>query len=281
MAVSSIKSFPHPVLGNGDDVAGQLNVSYAVASDPAHITISYKFELKNKTIEQLISNGSATYCIQLECSSTFYRYAYKTNVSDGEFQIDANQVRDRVEISFSICATKTIDEYMPEGCHPDYAGEPFTIEAGDIIGEGGSDSFFALKSFDALRAPVSSIMRIKQGSKQTGPMLIDYEASDKVVIELPKDDWDTYTVTSKYTPSTVHASIVLPALIDVLYQMEVNKDMHEGTSWFMRLTEMCRTRSVSLTDHLEAAQKLLSTPINRSLTELTKKLGDDGQEELL
>lgn len=272
------KSYPFPVLGNEDDIKGLFKPSMRYTLDPTMVVVECDFELSNATIEQLVAQKKAGYLVQIECGNTFYRRTFVTQEASLRIEIDAGELRDRVDVSFCVCALSEINDYSPEGIHPDLAGEPTVVEAGDVLADGGTGYFIADKSFDPLKAPVASFMKVKQAKEKTAPMRMDY-GGDQIIIKLSKDDYRNYAYAQKYAVSSLHATLVLPALIDAIYV--INKDTtYEGSVWFEKIKQICIARDIKLDDPLEAAQRLLSNPVERGLKEIRNMSSDTDEEEL-
>lgn len=258
------KSYPYPVLGSADDIEGVFNPSFHVTLSPEVVLVEYSIDLRNETIETLLSQGIVVYAIQVECKSTFFRKTFTSSKNIGNFEIPSQRLREKVTVSFNICAVHSIPNYQPKGCHPDYSGLAFSIEKGDILADGGEGTFIAEKSFDPLSAPVSSFMKIQPASYSNGPMQVDAE-NDDIIIRLSKDDYDKFLALKDIDTANLHASVVFPALVDVLHSMNTNKDSSiESYSWYMRLTEICRVRKIDIEDELNAAQTLLGNPLERN-----------------
>lgn len=270
-----MKSYPFPVLGNGDDISGQFNPKLKYTLEAQSVTIECEFEISNSSIEKLISEGKATYFVQVECGSTFYRRTFTTSDNKLTIEIIAGDLRDKVDVGFYVCSTEDIDDYSPEGIHPDLEGEPTFVEKGDVLADGGTGSFMADKEFDPLKAPVSSFMRIKESSEHTGNMTMDY-GNDQIIIKLAKDDYEKYMFARKYAVATLHSSLVFPALLDALNAMKTND--YQDMPWYDRIRQICRERSIDLEDSLTAAQQLLGKPVGRGLAEINEKTTEDGGE---
>ncbi len=277
MAATS-KSFPFPVLGNEDDIKGLFKPVMRYTLEPNAVVIECEFELSNSTIEQLIADKKAGYFVQVECGNTFYRRTFVTQEPKLKLEIEAGDLRDKVDVSFCVCATADIPDYSPDGIHPDLAGDPTAVETSDVLADGGTGSFMADKTFDPLKAPVSSFMKIKEAKEKSAPMTIDY-GGDQILIKLSKDDYKNYVYARKYAVSTLHSTLVLPALVDALYV--INKDnTYEGSPWFSRIKQICRERDIDISDPLTAAQRLLGKPVERGLKEVRNLSSDNGEDEL-
>ena len=134
MKVNS-KSYPHPVLGNEDDLGGFFRVEpfrYELNKD--EIVLNPTFGLKNAAIEELIRKGKASFVAEVECRSAFFRKSFSGRKPIERFVFPSKLVRERVSVGFWICADQDIRGYSPSEAHPDYAGAPpFDIEAGDVL----------------------------------------------------------------------------------------------------------------------------------------------------
>ena len=51
------KSYPHPVLGNGDDLGGSFKVEFPYELGREEVTLNPTFILKNTALEELIKKG--------------------------------------------------------------------------------------------------------------------------------------------------------------------------------------------------------------------------------
>jgi len=265
MKVNS-KSYPHPVLGNGDDLGGFFRVEFPYELGRDEVVLNPTFALKNSGIEDLIKKGKASFIAEVECRSTFFRKSFSTRNETEKFSIPSKALRERVTVGFYVCADQNIKEYRPAEPHADYEGAVFDIDAGDILAVGGSSSFIAEKSFDPLRPPVSSFMSIMEGSHQVGTMQIDYDA-DKITIILSKADWKNYLEVRRQKPAQgiLHGTIVFPALVDAIYKIQNSSGSYEGSNWYGRLEAILEARKLQDKDPFEAAQKILDNPVTRSL----------------
>jgi hypothetical protein len=276
---SAIKSFPFPVLGNQDDIRGKFNTSFYYTLQPESITLDCEFDLSNPTIEDLVASGIAHYAIQVVCSSTFYRKIFYSKERIVAIEIEAGDLRDRVEVEFYICSSAEIDRYKPEGIHADLEGEPVVVEKGDVLALGGRAFFIADKSFDPMKTPVSSFMRIKEGSKQDDSIVLEYR-DEEILIILSKNDYNNYKYARKYIPSMLHSSIVFPALIDVLVTIGKDEGTHGSANWFGRIKQICIERKINLDDPFIAAQELLGKPVQRSLEDYKSSSIENGEGEM-
>ncbi len=259
------KSYPHPVLGNGDDLGGYFKVELPYELSRDLVVLRPAFALKNTAIEDLVKKGKASFVMEVECRSAFFRKSFTSRDANASVSILAKLLREKFTVGFYICANQDIKGYKPSEPHPDYDGAAFDVDNGDVIAVGGSSSFMADKAFDPLRPPVSSFMSIQVGSQYEGPMEIDYE-TDKITIILSKEDWKNYLEVRGQKPvqAILHSAVVLPALVDAIHKHRNNGSDYENMNWYGRLEAIIDAKKLQDKDPYEAAQRILDNPGARS-----------------
>lgn len=269
----SSRSYPHPVLGNGDDVPGAaFQAAYEYASDRQFYYITVTMACSSKTLNRLISTGGACYVLHVECSNTMYRRAFEFTEGQKRFPIPASHLNDIVEVNAFVRAKRDLSEYRIEGAHSDYGSSTFQVNAGDILAVGEGQFFHAETSHDSLRR-IGSIMVIEK-SLQAGdhPMNADF-TGDKIRIFLCERDFDAYSRLKSVPSLTSHltTTIVLPVLLEALHYIEGESEGLQALNWFRNLER--RIDMLSLReekDTLTKAQGLLDMPIRRALASAEK-----------
>lgn len=262
-------SYPHPVVGNEDDMPGSIfkprYFRHALGRDSIPCKIG--FDLKNKTIEDLIAKKKAKFTVEMECNSTFFRTLFSTFDREAEFALDANRVREMVAAAFYVRAVEPIPGYVPKGCHPDYDGFKFEIGPGDVLAVGGFTSFIAEKDFDPLRPSVTSLITINGRADRHGPMIVNYADNEKIIIKLADTDWSRYRLVKgrKSAVPVLHATIVLPVLADAIRLVQKDDDETRNAYWFQRLKIILEQKRMMEKDPLTAAQDILKNPVERAL----------------
>jgi len=274
MKVKNI-SYPHPVLGNGDDILeGTFNPSFRRTQGRDTIRLNLTFGLKHPTVEKLIAEGKAVFTTQIGGRSTFYRTQFVTTSPSGEFTLDSNRVRGVITVHLSVRAIASIDEYMPIGCNPDYEGISFRVNPGDILAVATPLKFIADKEFDPLRPTLKSLLNIRKGEFKEGPMQMDYSGSDKIVVFLSESDWESCRTVkgAGIGMPTLLSGIALPALADALLLLK-NKDSEVMQNhWYQQLEIILQQQKLVLGEPFVVAQQILKNPLTahlKSLIELT------------
>ena len=263
----SSRSYPHPVVGNRDDVPGAaFQAALEMSSDKEAIYIDATVKCSSKTINDLIKKKSASLVMHVECSNTLYRRVFEFDANQYRVQIPADLLNDSVEVNVFAKADKSISGYKVEAAHADYGAATFDIETGNILAIAEGQVFYIPSSFDSL-SPIGSIMDIHE-SHQDGdlPMSVMYEDA-KIQIILSKKDFADYKLL-KATDGIAVAlttTIVLPVLLEAIRVAQTDES-EKDTRWVRALRNRMESMGVKKNqDPLELAQLILELPIKRTL----------------
>lgn len=270
-------SFPHPVLGRNDDVEGVFETLLTYTIERKKITLSYKFSLRNKTIDELVKTKKAICYVHLTCRETKYRNVFKLDKSAGNLTIPTEDLRGRVVVYFFVLADGKISGYSPDGENTDYKDYNFEIGEGDILAHDFKHyDFLAEKTWEKLLA-VSSYMKIVKSDKADGPAEYDLNG-EKIVIYLSQKDYENYNPLSSddMLSSVFHASIALPALMYTLNLIVDNESEYLEKKWYVHLKSRIENDKELKAITLESqnvpkiSQLILNNPIGREFPDLYK-----------
>lgn len=272
------QSFPHPVLGLKDDVQDTFEVEFNWECDRAFFYLRPIFRLNNSTLEHMLKSNEAKYAVEVECANTFYRNTFYSDKTSPQFNINAELLRNKVNLIFFIISNVNKEDYTITNSHPDYGETKFNISTGDVLAYGGKTDFLAVKNYDSLKA-VSSIMEIKKGEYDQGLVKTDFY-QDKIKIILSREDYENYKLLSS-DPSNIpifHTSLVFPVLYKALIFIdEVNAD-YAQFKWFDVIKTRIDDEDLSLSDdekHIEVIQKLFGNPYRRLFEALRAEYEED------
>ena len=273
-------SFPHPVLGVGDDVQGYHSVELTIMFSRETVRLKVNHTFYNDTIEKLIDKEKAVFCTQIICPKTIFREIRYGKEKNQVLEISQNDLRDKVTLHFFVIAADNIFDYENTRAHTDYKGFKFSVNKGDVLSVGGSSSFVADKKWLSTKA-VSSFMTIRCGNKKDGPIDIDLSAaSGKIVITLSKKDfkrYQTHRQNDSYYP-IYHSCIVFPALSFAINAMMSpdGKEEFEDCLWYQVLEDRRKTDDKlrelgwDVLSVPEIAQAVLENPIDRVFSSMDK-----------
>lgn len=264
----SNRSFPHPVVGNGDDVPGaEFQATFEPEQDKSNFYIKVKIQCSSKTLLQAIKKGKACFTMHVECSNTLFRRVFDFTDDSFRATIPSAAIHDTVEVNAFVRAKAVIPEYAVADAHEDYGDAVFSIGPGDILAVADGYTFDADHSIDPLRK-VGALMVVEKSGKQGDhSMEADFDA-DKIRILLCEQDFAAYGEMKAVPHLTNHltTTLVLPILIEAIHHLEDDSDGDSEQKWAKVLRSRLETLSVGpAATALEKAQQLLGLPIRRAL----------------
>lgn len=267
----SNRSFPHPVVGNGDDVPdAHFQATFDFESDKSNFYVKVAVRCSSKTLLNAIKKGAACYTLHVECSNTLFRRSYDFDGESHRVAIPSTMIHDTVEVNAFIRAKQGNPKYSVDGANPDYDGMTFAVMPGDILAVGDSQTFDADHSVDPLRR-VGALMVVEQSSKAGDlPMEADFGEStgdDKIRILLCESDFKAYGEMKSVPHLTNHltTTLVLPVLIEALHLLD-DPDDAPTNKWAKILRRRLESMSLGTSATvLEKAQQVLGLPIRRAL----------------
>jgi hypothetical protein len=263
----SERSYPHPVLGNADDVPDvAFQATCEVNSDKQFFFITVTVNCSSTTLMKMVKKDEAAYVLHVECSNTMYREAFDFTEPQRRFNIRADRLNGQVVLNCFIRAKKGVSKYKIDGAHEDYGDATFDLRKGDILAVGDPAAFEA-ESQDTLRK-IGSIMVIEQSDKDGDhPMEADFNG-DKIHIRLCKEDFEQYKKLKVHASLSSHltTTIVLPVLAEAIHEMKESPDTYQDLKWCRNLQTRLGESGLENDDVLHVAQVLLDMPLRRALT---------------
>lgn len=264
----STRSYPHPVIGNADDVPGAaFQATIDVSCDRSSYYIDVSIQCSSQTLRDLVAEGKAIYTLHVECSNTVFRRAYEFTSKSTRIQMPAEFLSDTVELNLFARAVQTISGYRVEGAHSDYGGASFDVGAAEILAVAEGLTFFAENKHDSMKN-VGAIMQIVPAPEEGDrPMRADLEG-EKILIILSKPDYLQYMQLkqNRTVADMLATAIVLPVLIEAIRQIEKDDSVYENLRWCRRLKDRIRElKQERETDALVKGQMLLEMPIKRAM----------------
>lgn len=274
-------SFPHPVLGVGDDISGKYDVDCEKEIFVDRVILKIDHKLDNTSLFEMINKNSAIYGVEIKCLQTVYRQMFFSKNVQQEIIINADDLRGKVEINFFVVALGKTQKYRPSAVNGEYGNAVFTVSSGEVLGYGGSTYFNADKRWKESESVSSFMSIIKSKEKKDGP--IEYFLmNDRIIISLPENDYDNYKKAGsdfKKIFNVYHGALVYPALFYALTKIFDNKETDEilkTYSWYEQLSDRLdsdsRFKNIEKTSENASliAQTLLSSeedgmPISRTL----------------
>lgn len=278
-------SFPHPVLGVNDDVSGEYKIkSSPMIFDENEIKIEINHILSNSTLENLIKEGGASFCVELNCPQTFYRHAFLSSDNKQLITLKSKDLRSKVFVSFFIVAQKDINDYQVKGSNSDYSDFKFEVRKSDVLAYGGDTFFIAGKRWESLKM-VDNFMEVEKYDKKNGPAKFVL-SPEKIIIQLPENDFQKYNnvYRAQNFSSYFLSSIAFPALLYAVSEMIHNTEANEESMWYQiidaRKQQEKNLQNISWDSENipEIVQELLNNPIEKTLGCIEKTISQEDTE---
>lgn len=281
--MTRVASFPIPVLGSRDDVAGELAVDHcSVEVDDGRVEIKLRLLMDNPGIAARIDSGSAAFALRLSCQRTFFRKTWVSSVPEFTVQLEQHEVSGRIQLHPTVIATDSMTGYRPTGLNADYGDTTFGVRRGQVLAIARSHSANLDTSFDPLRNLDASIIRIGKDEDLTGSFRIDCE-SDQILLFIDKSSWGKYQSVKTRVPHTIMMSLVVPVVAEAIHQMRRSDadDAYGNFKWYQRMKQVIDVRphlQIDTGSPLQIAQELLSSPHQKGLAELDSELFRENDE---
>ena len=264
----SQRSYPHPVVGNRDDVPGAaFQAAIEMSADKQQVYLDVKVNCSSQTINSLIESSTATYVLHIECSNTLFRRAFEFTVGEYRISIPADNLNDVVEVNVFVKAQKGLNDYRVDKAHDDYGDNRFKINRGDILAIAEGQIFHIESNFDSMN-PVGSIMQISEAPESGDlPMRVDFNG-EKIVIFLSKRDFADYKLLKAHEgiAGPLTTTIVLPVLVEAIHSLSDIESDDDPRRWVRVLAR--RIDKLQLrkdTEPIVQAQEILELPVKRAL----------------
>lgn len=284
-------SYPYPVLSSfNDDIVPALDQSDFSAEieviNNGDYKVSFKLNLADSCILQLIAEGYAEYAVEVDCVSTLLRKCIKQDNGNYEIVLPHDSVSGRVVFNPFVIAKKGFD-YKNDNFHPDYGGNSFPIVCGDVLVVFDYFDYDFSIDYEKLRA-FTSIMHIRKAEDVNQKEIRYFSNEDKIVIELPDDKFNYYQQfknDTRYT-AAIHASLAQNALLSILLQEESWEQDDQNPLWKRTIiyrvnhddSLLISGRRVDLYDKedlVQLAYLLLGDPIDRMFNDFKSSISED------
>jgi hypothetical protein len=265
-------SWPHPVLGNSDDIDGafKVDISCKIESEKLYVK-SESIEVSNEYFQKLIHEGNAAFIFKMTCNSTLWMRQFKGKLDEA---IDCSLLSKRVDIEILIVAMQDIGNYGHSSFHEDTKlGENrgiFNVESGSVIGDAGSISINLDEEF---RRGLSGIIQFEEVSSEE-PISIDVEDT-KILVKYPNDPSSQNIITTFTSGKRQFVNVflnlfIVPAFTEAFsYLIEAQREgkyeeIIDSWDWARFIHENISAPISGQQNALELAQLFLQEVIQRN-----------------
>lgn len=261
-------SFPHPVLGNADDIDGEFHFTMEISRTDNRKIVFENFSpsITNAYIESLINNHDANCFVKIQCSSTFSTWMLDAK---SKIEIDENDVANKIEVQVLVISLKEISNYADTSFNIQYGKEVFFLNKNEVIAISGKEIIQIPKVDEKLG--LGNIFKFN--SHQYNLPIMFQLMQDKIHINYPETKNGEHPPNQMFstTPWTAFNTFIVPALAEALKFIDTDADAASRYEWFMVIDQLLPAAERTK-DFFSDAQKILQTemPVLLSYMELSK-----------
>mgnify|MGYP001194186654 CR=1 FL=1 len=262
-------SFPHPVLGNEDDISGEFNISLEVnrGDNRKIIFENIVVDITNPYIKQQIDSGLANWFMKIYCSSTLSTWMFEAK---DKFEINEDDLINKADIQVFIITKSDIPNYSDSTFNHQYGSEVFSLNKSEVIGISGKVSVFVPKVNEKLG--LGNIFKFNYHEKEK-PIEFEHH-HDKIFINYPMTKKGEHPPNMLFStfPWTAFNIFIVPALSEALRRIE--DDLEEASRWeWFSVVDQLLPEDERTGDNFADSQRILQKelPILLAYNELTTK----------
>lgn len=241
--------YPYPVVAEcNDSYVDTVFISDVdVVKEGYNIKFNFKADINNDMINELISDGEATFVHHIECPQTCYRKVIETDEAETVYMEHESKLNGIVQICSLIIAKSDLVGYKNQSFSSDYRGFGFNIEKGCVMGIGKQINIDINKEKENLENASSIFSIIPILDPEETMLYVDTHDSrkKKIIIRIPQKTYNRYRNLSRNLElqPVMHSMIIIPALIQVFNELkncESELYIYEEYKWFKALKRACK-----------------------------------------
>jgi len=267
-------SFPHPVLGNSDDI---IDGKFIINARGRAINGQYEYKIiadigtQNKEYDNLIENNQAVILIDIYCQQTLYKHSTTSTEKTIPLTFDHADLRGIVELTAYLIATEDITNIRFEKQSRFFGDAEFRIDKGDWIGVSNKIKHYVDPPFEKddfnNKIPIIIIKTDKNSNKNFFKVKW---ADDQLVVLIPDKlykKWSPYNI-SRYNYIN-WCSIILPVLTEAIYKIDSGEYIQlQDLKWYYVVQQELEKLDLGELDSSAKAQILLDGPFNKMIQQL-------------
>lgn len=216
--LNSAINYPYPLLRSktGDYLHSVFNATINVKSLTNGYEINVDYHLDNPEMIELIAGNKASFALEIQCISTWYR---RLEISSSEKQvlfIPSTLIHERVDLCPCIVAIDSISDFHSGDFAEEYNSLSIPINMGEVLAIGERKKFDALYKDDIIRKS-ESIVSFKVDEHAT-TMFCEWEY-EIIQIHLPPKQYDEYNRIGKWEPWKIpllNAIYIIPVIVEAI-----------------------------------------------------------------
>lgn len=250
-------SYPHPVLGNDDDVNGSFAVDISVTKKAGedNITFSVDSKIDNEYFQNLQDQGKAAVVTKVYCPSTIYSGTFQ---NAKVFALHQDDIDGAITVTSYIVAIVDIPDYKDESFNADiFENITFEVNSGDVIGA-LSGQKIDLPKVDE-KTGLGNIFRFTH--KEMGEPISVFVEDEliEVTYSMTFDGKSPLNALFNQSPWVALHVYIMPALISALQSVKKDHQHYEDNNyrWYKTLKGIIGEEAMRDPEPVEHAQEIL------------------------
>lgn len=234
------------------------------AQTPEFLQLECEVGLRVKALSDLIKQKKSKFHFQVQCQSTFFCETFSSFEDESIFQIPAEKLKDRIDITPFIIAETTVELSSTE-LHEDFEGQKFNISRGSVLAIGRPTEYhISREQFRSVR----SIFEFHQNEDvEPGEFRIRTD-ENYVTIEVNPSVYMSVKSAEQDRPSRLFIlnSLYVPVVMQLLYELKHDPDLAENKRWAGTIVGKANQKGLNIEDDNALAfnaQKLLEMPFGK------------------
>ena len=209
-------SWPHPVLGNSDDIKGSFSIELNCTIKNSILNIKQKkLIIDNDYFNKLIKENMAIVVYKIACNSTLFMKQVYGQLNES---INCNLISNYINVDALIIAKENIEKYYDDSFHEDTKlglnKGVFNVLKGSVIGDAGTTQIPLTAEY---KKGLSGMIEFEESDHEE-PIKIDVDGP-KIIIKFPQNPSEQNMVTAftkgrKQFKNTFLNLFLLPALTE-------------------------------------------------------------------
>lgn len=265
------KTFSHPVLREGsldyENSAFQPIITSEIV-EGGTLIVDVTFMLSEGCVQELISQGKATYVVMVYCSMTHTRTFYKTREKNIREELPAVAIHGRVEVSAFIIAEQKIDDFFSSNMNKEFGGVHFTITSGDVLAVAPPHIFIV----ESPNIPIGAVIEVVLIADRSSPNFSVSLEHEIIRIEMGSEEklkFDFARDNKRLLPH-IFLGFYVPTIAEALRLMSKDDGLDEDRKWSRVIRSACdnadppvKIMNLEDGDFLNEAQRLLRYPLEK------------------
>lgn len=248
--------------------------------------IRVEFGTSSESLGSLISQGTVAYALLIDCAKTRFRTQCLANGDQITLQVEPDKFSGLVELFAFMVSRGPITGFTSGEFHPDFVGEEFDIEPGDILAE--APRWWFIEDDPGPEAGITDLFLVSR-STQPNPPALDFRGKEggKIEILLPPESFRMYDRMRKipaFVP-LIDALVVAPVFTELIG--EIKSDLEKGRSpedgfgqrWYRAIHKKIENMDPGMTA-VALAQQVMKGALVKALDQTGKAglAGGDGED---